>query len=178
MEKEIIQNLEYETIENKEKGCVEHYSKGKLSFEYYENGTLCLNCNQEEVKELYVCDNGCCNGCEGCYGGCEDDFGGITFDEHSSVEESKEFIAEIITWFDKRNGNSYFSARVYDLKMKLLFVCPFQYGYGSHPRDTVLGNIDALVLSVHMHKHDLAKLVYFNERKGTKKECVQNGKEL
>ena len=84
-----IQNLEYETIENKEKGCVEHYYKGKLSFDYYENGTLCLNCNQEEVKELYVCSNGCCRGCEGCYSDCEDDFGGITFDEDSYEGEKK-----------------------------------------------------------------------------------------
>lgn len=87
----------------------------------------------------------------------------------------KKFIAEIITWFDRRNGNSYFSARVYDMSMRLLFVCPFQYGYGSQPRDTVIDSIGGLVLSVHMHKHDLAKLVYFNERKGTKKECKENG---
>ena len=74
MEKEIIQNLVYETIENKEKGCVEYYSNGKLSFDYYENGTTCLNCNQEDVKELYVCVNDCCHGCEGCYVGCMKDF--------------------------------------------------------------------------------------------------------
>lgn len=89
-------------------------------------------------------------------------------------KETKEFIAEIITWFDRRNGNSYFSARVYDMRMTLLFVCPFQYGYDSHPRDTVIGSIQSL-MTVHMHKHDIGKLVYFNERKGTKKECKQNG---
>jgi exosome complex RNA-binding protein Rrp4 len=91
------------------------------------------------------------------------------------MSKEKKFIAEIVTWFDRRNGNSYFSARVYDMSMKLLFVSPFQYRYGPHPRDTVIGSIDALVLSVHMHNHDIAKLVYFNERKGTKKECQQNG---
>lgn len=67
---EIIQNLEYVTIENKEKGCVEYYHRSRLSFEFYKNGTTCLNCKTEGQCELYVCDNGCCHGCEGCFGGC------------------------------------------------------------------------------------------------------------
>ena len=42
-------------------------------------------------------------------------------------------------WFDKVNGNSYFSARVYvydkmrlsrDMEMEKTIVLPFQYGYG------------------------------------------------
>jgi hypothetical protein len=68
-----IQNLVYETIENKEKGCVEHYREGKWCFDYYENGTLCSNCKTDGQRELYVCVYGCCHGCEGCYGGCMKD---------------------------------------------------------------------------------------------------------
>ncbi len=34
-------------------------------------------------------------------------------------------------WFDRVNGNSYFSARVY-LDDEEIAVLPFQYGYGSH----------------------------------------------
>jgi hypothetical protein len=36
------------------------------------------------------------------------------------------------TWFDRANGNSYFSSRVFDLEGNLLKVLPLQYGYGSH----------------------------------------------
>lgn len=37
-------------------------------------------------------------------------------------------------WFDKVNGNSYFSARVtidYSLDSEQVYYLPFQYGYGS-----------------------------------------------
>jgi len=40
-------------------------------------------------------------------------------------------------WFDKVNGNSYFSARVimnYQLKNESAFFIPIQYGYGDHYR--------------------------------------------
>ena len=32
-------------------------------------------------------------------------------------------------WFDKANGNTYHSARVFDLEKKVIAVAPFQYGY-------------------------------------------------
>lgn len=34
-------------------------------------------------------------------------------------------------WFDKANGNSYFSARIY-INDKEAAILPFQYGYGDH----------------------------------------------
>lgn len=37
-------------------------------------------------------------------------------------------------WFDKANGNSYFSATIY-LDDELIGQLPFQYGYGSHYED-------------------------------------------
>lgn len=37
-------------------------------------------------------------------------------------------------WFDRINGNSYFSARVF-LNDKLVATLPFQYGYGDHYTD-------------------------------------------
>lgn len=37
-------------------------------------------------------------------------------------------------WFDKVNGNSYFSVKVY-LDDKSVATLPFQYGYGSHYED-------------------------------------------
>lgn len=42
-------------------------------------------------------------------------------------------------WFDKVNGNSYFSARVvlnYGMDDAVSFAIPFQYGYGDHYIDT------------------------------------------
>ena len=33
-------------------------------------------------------------------------------------------------WFDKVNGNTYHSARVYDLEMKCVAVASYEYGYG------------------------------------------------
>ena len=41
-------------------------------------------------------------------------------------------------WFDKLNGNSYFSAKVtinYGSKSASYIYLPFQYGYGDHYRD-------------------------------------------
>lgn len=41
-------------------------------------------------------------------------------------------------WFDKVNGNSYFSAEVtvnYGMKNESSFSIPMQYGYGDHYRD-------------------------------------------
>jgi hypothetical protein len=39
-------------------------------------------------------------------------------------------------WFDRANGNSYFSARIilnYGMKNQINLALPFQYGYGNHP---------------------------------------------
>ena len=55
----------------------------------------------------------------------------------------KEYIIKINHWFDKTNGNPYFSARIYDLTMKLLKVVPFQYGNRSHAEDTVTAHVQA-----------------------------------
>ena len=47
----------------------------------------------------------------------------------ASVEREFDIIAK--GWFDKVNGNSYFSARILDSKSgELVALLPFQYGYG------------------------------------------------
>lgn len=33
-------------------------------------------------------------------------------------------------WFDKTNGNTYHSARVYDLNGRVVAAAPYEYGYG------------------------------------------------
>tara|TARA_R110000824_G_scaffold329248_1_gene516074 strand:- start:370 stop:627 length:258 start_codon:yes stop_codon:yes gene_type:complete len=41
------------------------------------------------------------------------------------------YIATAKEWFDKVNGNSYFSVRIKDLKTNKTIYLPFQYGYGT-----------------------------------------------
>lgn len=47
------------------------------------------------------------------------------------------YIAETKEYFDKRNGNSYWSCRVEDIENDRMYVFPFQYGYGDHSEDVV-----------------------------------------
>ena len=47
-------------------------------------------------------------------------------------------------WFDKVNGNSYFSATIdinYKLKTWASFKLPYQYGYGTHYKDMAFKKI-------------------------------------
>ena len=48
-------------------------------------------------------------------------------------------------WFDKLNGNSYFSATVtvnYGMKTAKIIELPFQYGYGDHYKDMAFKEIE------------------------------------
>ena len=61
---------------------------------------------------------------------------GILEDMAASYDPSHKINAVVRRWFDKFNGNSYFSCfvTVHQLDGKRLsFVIPFQYGYGSQP---------------------------------------------
>jgi hypothetical protein len=46
------------------------------------------------------------------------------------------YIAETKEYFDK-NGNSYWSSRVEDIEKDVVYVFPFQYGYGDQSEYTV-----------------------------------------
>jgi hypothetical protein len=51
------------------------------------------------------------------------------------TKEIKTIDVQAKEWFDKINGNSYFSANVtinYGLKNAISFYMPMQYGYGDH----------------------------------------------
>jgi len=57
--------------------------------------------------------------------------------DHWSKKTFVEVRVRVREWFDKANGNSYFSARVLvggELKITL----PFQYGYGEHGLDEAM----------------------------------------
>jgi len=50
-------------------------------------------------------------------------------------------------WFDKVNGNSYFSAQItinYGMKTAKIIYLPFQYGYGDHFRDMAFKKLQEL----------------------------------
>ena len=41
------------------------------------------------------------------------------------------YISETKEWFDKINGNSYFSVQIEDIEKDVIYKLPFRYGYGS-----------------------------------------------
>ena len=41
------------------------------------------------------------------------------------------YIAVTKEWFDKINGNSYFSVQIEDVEKDITYKLPFQYGYGT-----------------------------------------------
>ena len=48
------------------------------------------------------------------------------------MKKQIKYILHAKEWFDKVNGNSYFSARVTRIKDGLVLPVQFQYGYGDH----------------------------------------------
>ena len=71
-------------------------------------------------------------------------------------------------WFDKVNGNSYWSARVEDIENDITYVFPWQYGYGDSSLHEVM---KALNLSHYEHQ----KVKYIKIEKCLKKEMVEHG---
>jgi hypothetical protein len=59
------------------------------------------------------------------------------------------FICTAKEWFDKVNGNSYWSARVEDIEKDITYIFPFQYGYGDQSLQEVMR---ALNLSHYEHE--------------------------
>mgnify|MGYP001436376872 CR=1 FL=1 len=78
------------------------------------------------------------------------------------------FICIAKEWFDKVNGNSYWSARVEDIEKDITYVFPFQYGYGDQSLQEVM---KALNLSHYEHE----KVKHIKIEKCLKKEVVEHG---
>ena len=93
-----------------------------------------------------------------------------------TMRKKKKYIVEIKHWWDKVNGNSYFSGRVYDLRMDVLYFIPFQYGDTSHSEDVAVNCLGS-IHKEHMHKHDISRLCYFNHQDTLKKWVKQYGEE-
>lgn len=89
--------------------------------------------------------------------------------------EKIQFIAYSRHWWDKINGNPYFSAQVFDTNMRLLQVIPFQYGNKSHSDDTITSWVQASY-PIHEHRHDVRRKIYFDRNDTIKRDCVALGK--
>jgi len=101
------------------------------------------------------------------------------------------YIIEVKHWYDRTNGNPYFSARVYDLHMHLISVHPFQYGNKSHAEDVVVNvswrayntvyeepnTTGSIYTDEQFHRHDISRMCYFNHQDELKKWCKQWGEE-
>jgi len=53
------------------------------------------------------------------------------------MKNKYKYIAITKEWFDKINGNSYFSVQIEDIEKDVIYKLPFQYGYGSQSEFTI-----------------------------------------
>jgi len=91
------------------------------------------------------------------------------------MKQKIEYIAVIRNWWDKQNGNSYFSAQVFDIHMRLIKVLPFQYG--SDSEHSIVSWVQAMN-PIHEHIHDVRRKIYFDRNDTTKRDCVALGKAI
>jgi len=95
------------------------------------------------------------------------------------------FIAVAIKWFDKANGNTYFSVQVTRVWDKQRINIPFQYGYGTHYRDITLkvlraeGWLPPKYLegngNLNHYESDNGYPIFWHEQEGLKRECREHG---
>ncbi len=93
-----------------------------------------------------------------------------------------QYICNAIKWFDKVNGNTYYSVRVTRCKDGKQIVHPYTYGYGSSYEQTtheiVLkeGWIPAKYKdNVYLYERENNYPISYNVSAGLKKDCVANG---
>jgi len=92
----------------------------------------------------------------------------------NKMRQPIEYIAYSRHWWDRVNGNSYFSAQVFDIRMRLIAVIPFQYGDNSHAEDTIVNTVQS-INEIHEHKHDTRRKIYFDRNDTTKRDCKALG---
>jgi len=89
------------------------------------------------------------------------------------------FIADAKTWFDKVNGNSYFSVRVTRTDTGETIVCPFQYGYGSHYQHMAreaMAKAGWLPLNdLHLYERENGYPIHWTISDALKREVVRHG---
>jgi hypothetical protein len=82
-------------------------------------------------------------------------------------------------WFDKVNGNSYFSGEIiinYGMKSEKTITMPFQYGYGDHYLDTACDMLDKAKLINNDSYNRLPRYCRYNDiilRYNKKENCLK-----
>jgi len=93
------------------------------------------------------------------------------------------FIAHVVRWFDKVNGNTYHSVKIERVADGQVIAVPMTYGYGDHYRQTGLN----LLLenqwingytkeTIYLYERENNYPIIWNLTDGLKRECVANGK--
>jgi hypothetical protein len=97
-----------------------------------------------------------------------------------------------VRWFDKVNGTTYHSARVFNNETGEMIYCPYQYGYDSAYQQTALVAMskagwipdkyttdfnDRTKESVFMYERENNYPINWTVKDGLKRECIANGKE-
>ena len=91
------------------------------------------------------------------------------------MRPKKEYIAVIRRWWDKQNGNSYFSAQVFDIRMTLVKVLEFQHGSDA---EHIIASWVQAMNPIHEHLHYVTLKIYFDRNDTTKRDCVAFGKAI
>ena len=93
------------------------------------------------------------------------------------------FVAVVVKWFDKVNGNTYHSVRVTKVATGETIYCEFQYGHGYQYRYTALLAMlskkwlgDYTLKTYHYYERENNYPIMWNVTNGLKRDCVANGK--
>lgn len=83
-----------------------------------------------------------------------------------------QYIAHTKTWHDDFNGNTYWSCRVEDIENDLMYVFPFQYGYGDQSEHTV-----KRALGIKNRFGEKSIIKFYKKAVDTEEEADQHGTE-
>jgi len=101
------------------------------------------------------------------------------------AERKIKFVANVVTWFDRANGNTYHSVNIARTRDGAVICVPFSYGYGTmYEENALLAMAEAKWLPVkyrvrqgrHAYQRENGYPIMFTVRKGLKRDCVANGK--
>jgi len=100
------------------------------------------------------------------------------------MERAIRFVANVVRWFDKVNGNTYHSVNITRCADGAVIACPIQYGYGDQYRYTALVAMnEAGWLGAGFDTRDVFVFgrennypILWNVSDGRKRDCVANGK--
>ena len=97
-------------------------------------------------------------------------------------DEIKTIDIQILEWFDKQAGNTYFAATVtinYCMENEDIFVIPFKYGYGDHAVDVAIKYIQKIYEGTPSYMYEIKEsgvITRTNRRDALKRELINLAK--